>query len=162
MTYKIDTSKPFIPDGYSLEENIDLGIIDWNPKKVSLYLSEKQKTGYISGEELREELKDKKPLNSAVLKFLLDNPKEIPEEWKGKYVYFFGTILRSLPDRPGVLYFYWRDGEWGWDYHYWLSRGGYTYGPSAVLASPLKLSPSLDPLNFEIKINGKEYRLIEK
>ena len=158
---KIDTSKPFIPDRYSLEENIDLGIIDWNPKKVSLYLSEKQKTGYISGEELREELKDKKPLNSAVLKFLLDNPKEIPEEWKGKYVYFFGTILRGPGGLRRVLFLYWYGDGWRWCYD-WLGDDWRANHPSAVLASPLKLSPSLDPLNFEVKINGKEYRLIEK
>jgi len=133
---KLDTKKPWVPDGYKLESHEDCGEVD--VKDIELYLSKKQESdNYIKGEDLLKELKDKKPLNSAVLKYLLDNPKHIPEEWKGKYISFFGTILRSPNGTRRVLYLYYDGSQWDWDYH-WLGNDWFDNRPSAVLASGSK------------------------
>ena len=152
---KISTKKPWIPDGFSLEYHNDNGKID--PSKLSLHLEPEQERGVIKGELLAERMKEK-GLNSAVLKYLLDNPKLIPDEWKGKKgVYFFGTILRHPHGRRYVLSLYWSDGEWHW-YYYWLDHDWNANNPSAVLASPRPLDPksSFDTLNFEKRLRAVE------
>ena len=156
---KTDTTKPWIPEGYKLESHDQsLGKID--VKDIELYLSDEQKNGgYIKGEELLEELKDKKPLNSAVLKYLLDNPKHIPEEWKGKYVYFWGTILRSSVGSRRVLCLCYRGSQWDWHFA-WLVDDWIDFSPSAVLASGSSWNycPScgykLEEMNFKPGNNG--------
>lgn len=50
-----------------------------------------------------------KGLNSNALKFLLDNPSLIPNDWKGKFVSFFGTIFRSTGNNRYVLCLYWSE-----------------------------------------------------
>lgn len=45
-----------------------------------------------------------------------------------------GTVLRNPDGRRCVLYFYWHEGRWGWDYC-WLGHGWRVSDPSAVLAS---------------------------
>jgi hypothetical protein len=93
---------PFIPGGWKVEEHKKGGQLKWDPKKVSLYLPKRQQNGkVIGGNELREELKDQPVLNANVLDYLLANPHLIPEEWKNKYVFFWGTIYR---DSHGNLY----------------------------------------------------------
>src|SRR3990167_3116638 len=130
---KIDTSKkPSIPDGWTIESHdTSLGKID--PTKISLWLHEKQKSGYISGNDLEKEL-PKEVLNATVLDWLLKNPKYIPEDWKGKYVFFWGTIYCS-PDgrRYALCLCFSRGGLWDWRY-YWLDDGRCAINPSAVLA----------------------------
>jgi hypothetical protein len=152
----IDTSKPWIPDNFTLAENKSLGKIKWDKKKVSLWLSQEQEKGYIYGETLKNKVKN--PLNSTVLKFLLDNPTEIPNEWKNKYIYFWGTILQNPNGVRFVLYLFWGDGEWDWMYD-WLDSDWGVDNPSAVLASPLDLEtePYSETLPLELNINGITY-----
>lgn len=160
MKHTIITKKAWIPDNFTLESHTDLGKLDVSKIKMELYLSEKQKTGYIQGEDLLKEVKN--PLNSTVLKYLLDNPTLIPEEWKGKYVYFFGTVLRDSRGDRYVLYLYWHDGRWGWHVN-WLDRDWRAYRPSVVLASQnlkLKSSELSDTLPLILEINGIKYKKI--
>ncbi len=143
----IDTSIPWIPDGWTLESNQDIGKIDIS--EISLYLSDKQKNGVIGGEDLLAELKDKQPLNSTVLKFLLDNPKYIPKDWMGKNVYFWGTILRSPNGGRSVLYLYRNGSEWNWNCS-WLDYGWRAGSPSAVRASKIEKSVKNNKFMFAI------------
>lgn len=126
----VDTSKAWVPDGWTLEENRSLGKIDIT--NITLWQSEKQKTGWHNGNELNKEVKN--PMTSAVLRYLLDNPELIPEEWKDKYVYFHGTILRSSFGDRYVLCLYWGGGGWGWSVR-WLDNDWHDRNFSAVLAS---------------------------
>jgi len=116
---------PFIPSGLSVEEHRRTGNLVWDLNKVSLYLSKNQKKNWktIEGDELREELKNKSVLNANVLDYLVGHPELIPEEWKKKLIFFWGTIYRDLDSSLYVRYLYWyRAGrKWSWDFH-WLGH----------------------------------------
>jgi hypothetical protein len=115
---------PFIPDGWIVLPEDQLpnrvkGIFTWEPTKVKLYPSKKKKGDrYILGHDLREELANQSVLNVNLLDYLLkpENQHLIPEDWKGKYVFFWGTIYRSSYGSLYVRYLYWFDGAWGWGY----------------------------------------------
>jgi len=149
---------PFVPEGWSVEDHQKGGQLLWSPAKVALFLADAQKTGRIGGHDLRKILGSHRVLNANVLDYLLANPSLIPEEWKGKYVYFWGTIYRDRDGSLYVRYLCWDGGRWSWNY-YWLGNDWCSTNPAAVLArSSKKLKPShLDTLSLEVKINGKVY-----
>ncbi len=133
---------PFTPDGWSiLPENEQLqnrikGLYKLDMTKVKLHLSKEQIKGRISGNELRKRLKKEPVLPANVLDFLLkkENQHLIPEELKGKYVFFWGTIYRRSAGGLYVRYLYWDDGGWDWD-DFWLGNDFDGLNPSAVSAS---------------------------
>lgn len=133
---------PYVPyKDWTVE--YDAPMASFDPSKLSLHLEPEQEEGYMKGEILAERMKGK-GLNSNVLKYLLDNPKLIPDEWKGKYVHFFGTVLRDPDGRRCVLFLSWRDGAWDWFAH-WLERGWDARNPSAVaskVSRPSKIGTS--------------------
>ncbi len=79
-------------------------------------------------------MKGKKVLNANVLEYLLKNPRAIPEEWKGKYVFFWGTIYRRSDGRLYVRCLVWDGSQWYWSY-YWLDIDFNGLNPAAVAAS---------------------------
>jgi hypothetical protein len=115
---------PFVPDGFSVEEHKKGGLFKFDPDEISLYLSKKQKKSFIGGHDLRKKLSDKPVMNANVLDYLLAHPEIIPEEWKEKYILFWGTIYRDSDGDLFVRYLYGGDFRWawGWDWH-WLGRG---------------------------------------
>jgi len=85
------------------------GQFNWDASKVSLYLSDAQKSGKcIEGNKLREELAGKPVLNANVLDICLPI-RTHPEEWKDKYVFFWGTIYRHLDGSLCVRCLCWTD-----------------------------------------------------
>jgi len=110
---------PMVPDYLDVEEHIKGGQRVWNPDEVELYLCDEQREGTIEGNKLRELLKDKHVLNATVLDYLLANPHLIPDEWRGRTVFFWGTIYRDSRGRLYVRYLYWSGDGWYWDC-YWL------------------------------------------
>lgn len=128
-------ANPYTPEGWRVEEHRKGGQSVWNKEKVALYLSERQKgSSYIIGNDLRKELADKPVMNACVLDFLLAHPELIPESWKGKAVFFWGTIYRGSSDLLYVRCLYWRDSQWFWDY-YWLASKWHSFYPAVVSAS---------------------------
>ena len=131
----IDCDKdPVIPEGMTIEKHIKGGQFVWDLSKIELYLSEKQKNGFIYGNDLYKELENKPILNACVLDYLLEHQELIPDAWKSKYVYFWGTIYR---DSSGSLYVrcvYWSGGQWCVRYHY-LGSSWRCSNPAAVSAS---------------------------
>ena len=115
----IDLDKdPFLAKGWKVEEHIKGGQFEWNPAKVAFYLSEQQQNGkVIQGNQLREELKGKPVYNANLLTYLFRKPQLIPDEWKGKLVFFWGTIYRSLGGDLCVRYLYWSAGGWHRSYY---------------------------------------------
>lgn len=126
-------SAPFVPDGLSVEDHKKGGMFKFNPEKISLYLSKKQKKGSIGGYDLRKELADKPVMNANVLDYLLARPELIPKEWKGKYIFFWGTIYRDSDGDLCVRYLGWNGSEWDW-YCNWLDNV-FNFGSPAALAS---------------------------
>jgi hypothetical protein len=95
-------------------------MLEWNPAKVCLHLSPNQQSGkIIKGHKLRKELEKEPVLNANVCDYLLAHPELIPEEWKGKHIFFWGTIYRGSDGDLYVRYLYWCGSQWHWDY-YWL------------------------------------------
>ena len=131
---------PFVPDGWTVKEHKKSGQLEWDPTKVELYLDEGQQNGNrIKGNELRKMLKSKPVLNANVLDYLLAHPNLIPEEWKGRTVFFWGTIYRDSDGYQYVRYLYWDHDWWSWS-DYWLDRGWNGLDPAAVSASPADAS----------------------
>ncbi|MFH1226099.1 MAG: hypothetical protein V1684_02370 [bacterium] len=125
---------PFIPKGWTLEEHKKGGQFQFDPTKIELFLSQKQQKGeVIEGNKLREELMGKPVLNANVLEYLLVHPELIPEEWKGKWIYFWGTIYRNSGGNLCVRCLRWRGSQWFW-HDDWLGYGWDGVEPAAVLA----------------------------
>ena len=83
---------PFVPNGWSVQEHRKGGLFRWDPNRVELYLSERQRRGEVRGDELRKELSGRRVLNANVLDFLLKNKQLIPKKWKKRSIFFWGTI----------------------------------------------------------------------
>ena len=126
---------PFVPSGWTVESHQQGGQLVFDHAKVTLYLSNKQQNGgYISGNDLRKELRRKRTLNANVLDYLLKNPHLIPEEWKGKYIFFWGTIYRYSDGGLCVRYLCFHGGGWRWLYG-WLDVWWYGGDPAVAQAS---------------------------
>lgn len=119
-------------DGWTVEEHRKGGMVD--VAKLGLYLSDKQKSGFINGTDLREELKTKPVLNANVLDYLMKHQELIPEEWK-QYdgVFFWGTIYRLSGGHLCVRFLFWLDGQWRWCDD-WLDSGWYSQDPALISA----------------------------
>lgn len=128
-------ANPHVPDGWSVEEHHKGGAFKWNAEGVRLYLDKGQENGeWIEGNKLRKAL-DKQPVLTAnVLDYLLAKPHLIPEEWKGKAVFFWGTIYRSRVGNLYVRYLFWDGGRWRSNFN-WLVGGWDGNYPAAVGAS---------------------------
>ncbi len=127
---------PFCPDDWSVEEHRKGGQFEFDPTKIKFWLSESQKKGSHRGHDLREELKSQSVFNANLLDFLLkpENQYLIPEEWKGKAIFFWGTIYRNAGGYLYVRFLYWDGSRWHWS-NDWLGRGWGADVPAAVLAS---------------------------
>lgn len=125
---------PFTPKNWSVEEHQKGGLFSFDLSKLSLFLSEKQKKGAILGHYLRKELEGKPVMNANILDYLLVRPELIPEEWKGKYIFFWGTIYRDSDGSLCVRCLYWNGSQWGWHY-VWLDFGFFDSDSPGVLAS---------------------------
>lgn len=137
-TYYIDCdAEPFVPNGWEVEEHQKGGRLLWDALAQAdcLYLSAAQKNGdSIEGNKLRKELAGKPVLSANVLDYLLANQHLIPEEWKDKAVFFWGTVYRGSGGGLYVRYLYWDGDRWDWNYH-WLGLVWYVNYPAALRAS---------------------------
>jgi hypothetical protein len=125
------SASPFIPDGWKVEEHQKGGLLEWNPAIVELYLADGQNNNTIKGHALRKLLAGKLVLNANVLDYLLAHPELIPEEWKGKCIFFWGTIYRDSGGGLCVRCLCWSGDGWDWDYG-WLDYGFYGDYPAAL------------------------------
>lgn len=131
-------SAPYIPDGWSVEEHQKGGVMKWDVTKVMLYLDDDQKNyGVIEGDKLRKKLTKILSYNANMLDFLLKAGNEhlIPKKWRGKLVFFWGTIYRDGLGTPCVRYLYWNDGMWCWHYR-WPDE--YAWGSNFPALVPAK------------------------
>ncbi len=123
-----------------IEKRLDGLYID--NRKVSLYLSERQKNGNtIKGYELREELTGKLVLHPNILDAILDHSYLLPEDWKKdekgdiRFIFFWAVIFRSPSfDNLYVRYLYFHDGWWNSNY-YWLDNDWDDNDPTALCAN---------------------------
>ncbi|MBI3632241.1 MAG: hypothetical protein HY225_02235 [Candidatus Vogelbacteria bacterium] len=135
---------PMIPSGLEIRESDQIasrfkGKWTFNAKALALYLSKKQKQGkLIKGHDLKDDLDGEKVMGAQLLDFYLKNPHLIPDEWKGKATFFWGTIYRGSFGDLCVRYLYWSGKAWDSDYN-WLDNNFNDTNP-ALLAN-LFISP---------------------
>ncbi len=125
---------PPTPYGWRVEVHRASGIVDLAKTKLALLVSKAQRIGgiegSISGDYLRLRLEKLPVLDASDLEYLLANPELIPQGWKGKAVYFWGTIYRNEDYIQVVRFIYWRDGKWNWSSRR-LSEDWGLYDPAA-------------------------------
>lgn len=124
---------PYIPKNWKVESHKKGGQLEWTLEKVQLYLSaEQQGEKYIEGNNLRKDLEAQPIYNANLLDYLLAHPELIPEEWKGKCIFFWGTIYRISGGGLYVRYLCCLGGEsWYWSYG-WLGSDFGSHDPAAV------------------------------
>lgn len=125
----------FVPQGYTIVEHKGSGQFKYDSTKVKLYLSEKQKNGKtINGDSLCRELKDLPVVNANLLDFLLkeENQYLIPDEWKGKVIFFWGTIYKNVHGDLFIRCLYWDAEEWI-SYYQSTSKEWYDNSPAVIL-----------------------------
>ena len=126
---------PYVPDNWEEVEHRKGGKLEFDPQKIEFYLAKNQREkNREGGHDLRKILADKPVLNANTLDYLLANPYLIPEDSKGKFVFFWGTIYRNSDGNLYVRYLRWSGGRWGWGYH-WLDDNWRDFSPAALLAS---------------------------
>lgn len=113
--YIIDLDEdPFLEEDRNIEYHHRQGKIEWDATKAALHLAEGQKNG-ITGHELRNRFREGMlALNANALDYLLVFQMLIPEEWKGKTIFFWGTIYRGWLGGFFVRGLYYRGDNRGW------------------------------------------------
>ncbi len=126
---------PFEPSGWKVEKHTPGGQFTFDPSQVRLHLDTGQQNGkYIEGNKLRTQLEKEPTMNAVLLDWYLANPQYIPEEWKSKYVFFWGTIYRGRRGYLYVRYLDWLGDRWIWSYD-WLDVDWDGDYPALVRAS---------------------------
>lgn len=142
IEHLVDLDKtPFIPDGWSIAPDSEQlpnrirGKVKFDQSKIALHLDDSQKSGKVAeGNKLKKKLEKMPVYGAQQLDFYLANPHLIPEDWKGKVIFFWGTIYRSARGDLYVRYLCWSGDRWNWNY-YWLGHGWDVRNPAAVSAS---------------------------
>lgn len=108
--------KPFIPDGLKIHEHKAGFHLLWDKEKFAdpkyLYLSPHQLGGSDVGKNLHKELAGKQVMNACVLDWLLANQEQMPESFKGKAIFFWGTIYSDSGGNLYVRFLYWSGDRW--------------------------------------------------
>lgn len=131
---------PFIPEGLDIYESDQIksrvmGMWDGLISQIGLHLDVGQQGGeVIRGHDLKARLEGQPVLPAHVLDYLLKHPELIPESWKGKGIFFWGTIYRHAAGNLYVRYLFWKEDRWDW-VCYWLLRDWRGRDPCAVSAS---------------------------
>lgn len=111
---------PFVPQGFKIEEHKKGGRFVFDSAHVRLYRDTSQEKFGIKGTHLYGKLKNASVMNELMLEWYLTNPQHISEEWKGKFVFFWGTIYRNFSGKLCVRCLFWSGLQW--------STGFYSFG----------------------------------
>ncbi|MDD5567328.1 MAG: hypothetical protein PHH01_03990 [Patescibacteria group bacterium] len=126
--------KPFVPHSLTIVSHIKGGKFEWDPDKVVLHLSPRQRSEeLIEGEELRRELEGLPVFNATLLDYLLAHPHLIPRKWRGLAIFFWGTIYSRLDGSLCVRGLHYHQGQWK-ECHIGLTSRWDEYCPAAMAA----------------------------
>ena len=132
---------PFIPQGWTYDENDKdrvksafRGKLKAGQIFANLHLEEGQKTGTMNGDSLRLALEGKLVLTAHCMDFVLrpENQHLIPDELKGKYIPFWGSIYRDSNGDACVRFLFWDGGCWDWRGG-WIDHDFDARGPGPLL-----------------------------
>jgi hypothetical protein len=134
------SATPYIPEGWEVRPEDQIGSrftgeFKLTREAVKLYLDAAQQgRGVVKGTQLVKRLEGQLVLPANVLDYYLANPDQIPDSWKGKLIFFWGTVYRSADGNLCVHCLRWAGGSWYWDYR-WLGHEWHSASPAAVPAS---------------------------
>ena len=141
MTIDFDfDADPLMLNGWCIHPEDQLAsrptsIWELDPCKIGLHLDSSQQDGKsIKGSNLKERFDGQRVLPAHILDWLLEHTEKIPESWKKKEVFFWGTIYRDGEGSLFVRLLRWRDSQWSWSLR-WLTFRWTTFHPAAVLGS---------------------------
>ena len=109
------SARPYCPKGELAGQDIWIwnyhnkgGKWLFNPNeiKLDLFEPEESKDPLEDSWNLPKKLATLNFLNANVLDFLMKNPKFFPEEWKGKRIFFWGTIY-GMSAADTIRYIFW-------------------------------------------------------
>lgn len=126
--HMIDCTTPYQFDPFFLANTVkpivalhqNGGRFSYSPGLVGLYQASQQQTDDMAtGEVVLEKLRSHFmfPLDANVLMYLDEHEELIPETWKGKTVFFFGTVYQMRDGSRVVPYLHWH--TWGVDRGNW-------------------------------------------
>jgi|GEM_PF-1102615 len=95
-----------------VDRHIPGGKMIWDKDRVCLHLFQGQAEEGISGWAIYRLTENKPVLNANVLDYLLEHQELIPQNWKGKKVYFWGTTYRLKEGAVFVRCLFWANGKW--------------------------------------------------
>jgi hypothetical protein len=132
---------PFVPDGWEVRLGDQIasafrGRLAWDPDRVRLHLADGQQrsSGFIEGLNLFVALTGQPVLTARVLDWQLeDSANRIPEPWKGKRIFYWGTVYRNLRHTPCVRCLRLHVRTWTWSYYDVHNEAWGTDDPAAVL-----------------------------
>ncbi len=117
--------EPYIPDGWEIRPEDQItsrltGSWQLDVTKVGLYSSERQQgQKTVRGVDLLCELEGKRVLPAHVIEELLKYPVMIPDSWKHRNVYFWGTVYRDASGCRQIRILSWTGAQgWHWSSHY--------------------------------------------
>lgn len=113
----LSSTKPvIIPDGWSLYKHNENSAAPWDPARIRLYFTDRQRGGQSdSGVQIRAELKHMKNirlLNVTARNDLYDHQHLIPKECNGQDIHFWGTLFYDEEGRLCVPSLYQRGDRW--------------------------------------------------
>lgn len=148
----ITLSKPVLPEWATLQ--YDNCVTSFDPSTLSIHLEPEQQNSYVRGNVLRQRLSNEQSANLATFQYLKDHLELLPDGWKDKCMFGWGTIVRDRHGDLRVPYLIEDDGrvELGW---LWLGHGWDVDVPALRFASTQTLesedSLSLSSLSLRIK-----------
>lgn len=139
LTHVVDCSLPAkkvrgltpLPDSEQITSRF-MGQLTLTPEAIGLHLDPGQKDGVVVGNELRKLLEGQKVKPANLLDYYLEHQALIPEAWKEKVVFFWGTIYRDSDGSLCVRCLRWDGRRWFWSYR-WLDNGWHARHRAAVL-----------------------------
>lgn len=106
---------PYVPANWKVESHKKGGRLEFNSKKIKLYLSvEQEGNKWIAGNDLQKELETQIAYNANLLDYLLVHTELISESWKDKVVCFWNTKYRSSNGCLGIRCLYLVNESWRW------------------------------------------------
>lgn len=107
---------PYVPYHRKVKKHRTTGKqLEWDPGKIKLYFSEQQNKGCrVIGFDLYKEFASLPVINANVLDYLFSHPDLIPKEWKGKKIFFWGTVYEFEVDNSSRVRYLNEDSDaWG-------------------------------------------------
>lgn len=129
--------------GLTLAKHSRLGTLTLEPRDGKLFVNGRELTlvscteangAMMTAEAAMKATEARRPLNSTVRDFLAENVKLIPKDWKGKSIFFPGTVFSTPSGDPCIPFIY---EMCGWSWHNLPLDGGAqknVFGKNAFIA----------------------------